>query len=537
MLVKNKTVIIGNKEQENTNVTPTKKWFINQCGYDIDKSKRATLTNSNRGDNFYLKKTSDNSTVFIGTIRNQIADFTEFNESGSYYLESNSVKSNSFKIEKDRLLTTSLPNALKFMEMARQDAFDVGGNTGYAWRDSHQFSFELNSLVMMYMSNPDYYESLPRDVYKVAECEYTELRTQSEPNIIWLMKFAVTRYYKWSTEKNIKLHAQIKGQLAYFLYLYPHISQYVSEDFYTTIRNFTISVWADSRCTKSWYEETPTHNLFETERVVGSDKGANPPGFSIVPNLMMYEVLKRDGLEEYQQYFDAAYNTCKWIIDSVDLDKPESTKGQRMNEYITATALTYFYEMYPESCPEGLLDKIKRLGDIIISRSNNLWDYRQYRTEGDLSGATSTEWVNDQSSGGMCNQPGNIAGLMGVCYSIARVITDETKIKRLKEIAVSSLDHCYGRNPHGRHFCYKATEEFDGATLGWTKRLSGGFGHLEYCIGALDGSPKKEAYPYKENADTGYTEAWVAFNTAWNTSLAYLSAECGAVGIGIFSKR
>ena len=38
--------------------------------------------------------------------------------------------------------------------------------------------------------------------------------------------------------------------------------------------------------------------------------------------------------EGYQQYFDAAYNTCKWIIDSVDLDKPESTKGQRMNEYI-----------------------------------------------------------------------------------------------------------------------------------------------------------------------------------------------------------
>lgn len=131
--------------------------------------------------------------------------------------------------------------------------------------------------------------------------------------------------------------------------------------------------------------------------------------------------------------------------------------------------------MYPDTCPDGLLDKIKRLGDVYINRSNNMWDYRVYRKDGDITGATTTTWTNDEDpAGGLNNQPGNIAGLMACCYSIARVITDEKKIKRLKEIAVSSIDHCYGRNPTGRHFCYKAKEEFDGATLDWSTRYEGG---------------------------------------------------------------
>ena len=537
MLITNKKIVIGYEEQKNNNITTNKKFFVNQCGYDIGKSKRATFANGERGSTFYLKQSSDDTVVFQGIIYNQVADFTNYDTEGEYYLECDGVTSQNFKIANNRILDVSLLNSLKFMEMARQDAFDIGGNTGYGWRDSHQFSFEINSLVMQYMSNPSYYESLPRNIYKVDKCEYTELRTQNEPNIIWLIKFGVTRYYKWATEKGVKLHAFIKGQLAYFLYLYPHITQYVTQEFYETIRDFTISVWNIDTCNKAWYEECTHHNLFITESVVGTVKGACPPGYSIVPNLLMYEVLKRDGLEGYQDYFNAAYNSCKWIVESVDLDDPASTKGQRMNEYITVTSLTYFQEMYPDTCPDGLLDKIKRLGDVYISRSNNMWDYRVYRKDGDITGATKTTWVNDYTgSGGLANQPGNIAGLMACCYSIARVIDNKNKIKRLKEIAVSSLDHCYGRNPCGRHFCYKAPEEFDGAIAGWIKRYQGGHGNLGYVIGVLDGSPKEASYPYNKDGNTGYTEGWVAFNTAWNMSLAYLCAENNETNkIGIFN--
>lgn len=538
MKVENKKIIVGYEERKNENQNDIKKWFINQCGYDVDKSKRATFTNGVRGLKFYIKRVSDDLVVYEGTIYNQIADFTRFNETGEYYLECLGVKSYSFKIENERLFNISIKPALKFMEMARQDAFDIGGNSGYAWRDSHQFSFELNSLVMLYLSNPIYFENLPRDIYKVNECEYPELRVQNEPNLIWLIKFGVLRYYKLATEQNVRLHAFIKGQLAYFLYLYPHISDYIEKEFYETIRDFTIQKWAESTCNKSWYEETTNHNLFATENKVGTVKGANPPGYSIVPNLMMYEVLKRDGIEGYQQYFDSAFNTCKWIVDSVDLDDPANTKGQRMNEYITSTSLTYFYEKYPNTCPIGLDKKIERLGDILISRSNNLWDYRQYRTKGDLSGATYTTWVNDYTgTGGLGNQPGNIAGMCGVLLSISRVITDVSKKERLKKLAISNLDHVYGRNPTGMHFCQTAVTEFDDANLGWGKRYQGGLGNLQYCVGVLDGSPKESSYPFDPSADLGYTEGWVSFNSAWNMSLAYLSGENKNInGLDIFLK-
>lgn len=538
MKIDNKKIIIGYEERTNDNQVADKKWYINQCGYDVDKSKRATFTNGVRGCTFYLKDSTTNKVVFTGIIYNQIADFTKFTTVGEYYLECRGVKSYSFKIAENRILDVSLSNALKFMEMSRQDAFDVGGNTGYGWRDSHQFSFELNSLVIMYMSNPSYYNNLPKNVYKVNECEYTELQNQNEPNIIWLIKFGVTRYYKWATEKNIQLHALIKGQLAYFLYIYPYITDYITREFYEQIRDFTISQWSINSCNKTWYDiGSNYHNLFSTQSLVGGIKGCLPPGYAIVPNLMMYEVLKRDGIDGYQNYLDSAINNLVWLL-SLDLTDSKYTKGQRMNEYIVIHNLTYAYEMYPSLCPSNTYQTILNIAKTFISRSNNIWDYRQYRTKNDLTNNTSSLWVNEETTGGLCNQPGNVAGFLGVCLMLARVINDNIISNKLKQIGIAHIDHVYGRNPLGRHFCYAATNEFDGAKLGWVKRYQGGFGNLGYCVGVLDGSPKETNYPYNPNGDTGYTEGWVAFNTPWNMSLAYLCAEDKNItdGIGIFTK-
>lgn len=540
MKIDNKTIIIGYEERTNDNQVADKKWYINQCGYDVDKSKRATFTNGVRGCTFYLKDSTTDEVVFTGIIYNQIADFTKFTTVGEYYLECIGIKSYSFKIAENRIFNVSITPALKFMAQSRGDSgIDTHNTTGIGWRDSHQFSFELNSLVMMYMANPTYFKHYPKGIYHVGDCEYKELQTQTEPDIIWLIKWGVTRYHDWAVNKGMIPHAQIKGQLAYFLYLYPYITDYVTKEFYTTIRDYTISVWATDTCNKSWYDETTHHNLFATESVIGTVKGANPAGFSIVPNLMMYEVLKRDELEGYQAYFDAAYNTCEWIINKVDLDNPSTTKGQRMSEYITVTSLCYFQEMYSDTCPPLLLSKLKRLADVFISRSDNLWDFRQYRTKGDLSGATSTRWTNDYTgTGGLANQPGNTAGFASECYALARILADKDKNKRLKQLAISHLDNVFGRNPTGRHMCYKATTDFEDAKLGWFTHLNG-IGNLGWCEGALDGSPKEASYPYNPSANAGYSESWVAFNTAWNMSLAYLCGENKNItdGIGIFSNK
>ena len=523
-------------ENQSTNVA----WYINQIGYDVEKSKRATLTNGVRDTEFTLRRFSDDSVVYSGIIKNQIADFTEFNNAGEYYLQCGDVKSYDFKISVNRLWNVCALPSLNFMEQSRSDAWCVGNN-GIGWRDSHQFSFELNTLVMLYMSNPTYYKSLPYNVYRVSECEYAELQMQNEPDIIWLMKFAVTRYYDWNTNDGVTLHALIKGQIAYFLYLYPHISEYIDSAWYETIRNWLIEQWSVETCNKSWFEVDGgiNHNLFATQEKIGTAKGMLPPGYAIVPNLMMYEVAKRDDLSNAQDYFDAAYNNMEWLVSDIDLRVPAYTKGQRMSEHITFHSLCYFYEMYPDDCPPRTYNTIENITKTLISRSNNLWDFRQYQTNGDLSGATSTKWTVDG------NEPGNVAGFTACAYALARVIDDIDVKKRLKEIAVSHIDNTFGRNPTGRCFTYNATNDFDGAKLGWFCKFGEelgesyiGPGVLGDVVGCLDGSPKEASYPYDPGAGAGYTEGWVAFNTAWNMSLAYLNGENSDItdGIGIFAK-
>jgi hypothetical protein len=194
--------------------------------------------------------------------------------------------------------------------------------------------------------------------------------------------------------------------------------------------------------------------------------------------------------------------------------------------------------MYPSHCPTNTYQKIADIADLLITRSDNLWDYTQYQTAGESNEITSTVWNNTESqTSGLANNPGYV-GMMGVYFSLARVITNTSKKARLKELAVSHMAHGFGRNPLGRCFDYKATEDFDGAKLGWVSRLTGGYGHLDNVTAVLDGSPKEGSYPYDPTASTGYTEGWVAFNSAWNMALAYLNGENESItdGIGIFAK-
>lgn len=514
----------------NNQDTKTKAIYINQTGYDIDKSKRATITNIIENTPFYVKD-SNNKTVFVGVLQNQIADFSKFKKEGTYHIECAGITSYDFKIAKDRLLSVGLKPALLFMEQSRQEKFCTGGDgkegTGYAWRDSHQFSFELNSLVMQYMSNPSYYNSLEKNVYKANECDFEELHTQTEPNLVWLIKYGALRYYDMATNQSIKLHALIKGQLAWFLYGYPYYSKYVSKDFYQKIRKLALECWDVSECNKTWYDtETNVnidHNMFSTQNQIGSTKGNCPPGYAVIPNLLMYKVALRDnlGTEIANKFKTAFLNNLNWLL-SLDLTDPQYLKGQRMSELQVVLALTQSYEFAKELCPESTLTKIEELADIFIKRSNNMWDYKVYQSKEENN---STDiWVNAETSGGLCNQPGNTYGLLAECFSIAKCLTDKDKIKKLKEIGISNYDHCFGRNPLGRCFSYTATTEIEDAKVNWVKRLSGGYGALDDVYGTIDGAPKNANYPYNPSGDTGYTEAWVVWNTCWNVSLAYL---CG----------
>ncbi len=538
---------------------------VNQIGYDADKSKRATVVNVADNTDFTIKDATTNATLFTGKVMGQVADFTGFVPENrvTCYLECEGVQSYRFMVGKYVMQQASVYNALAFMEQSRADTFEMGAK-GYAWRDSHQFSFEMSSLVQQYMANPSLYDQMDYDVYLAAECEYEELQVQDEPNIVWLMEFAALRYFDLAKTDGVKLHMLIKEQLAWFLYAYPFIEQYVPEEMYLKIRDLAIETWGETGCTLQYHQVDGTnywnvadaanskenHNLFALQNVVGGIKGQLPPGHAIAPNLMMYEVLTRDGIAGADAYLQAAIDNCEWVINEIDITDPAYAKGQRMSEHIVMENLAFFLEEYPDKAPAGLKQAITDWAEVMIARAENKWDMRMASSTGagdDFDAWTGAAYASKSGQYPNCtmNEPGNMAGLQAALEAAARVLDDEAIVARLKALGIAAIDDMFGRNPLDRSY-FNNTDymtEFAGADKGWFNKHGHGNGVLGEVPGRIDGAPKEDAYAGSSqcnvNAGAGYTEAWVAYNTAWNASLAYsaaadvdLSVEADTVKVG-----
>ena len=538
--------------------------IVNQLGYDIGRSKRATAANIAGGTPFQVINAETKEVAYTGTVEaayggegdsavtGGIIDFTDLepDETTSYYITCAGADSYVFEIGKNLMYQSTVQQALQFMEETRQD-YRVGASTGYGWRDSHQFSFELNSMVLQYMANPAAYDNLTGGISDADQCVYPELRTQGEdePDIVWLIKFGAMRYYDWGVNKNIQPHILIKEQLAYFLYVYPYISKWVDREFYEDVRDYTIAQWGVNSCNKQWYPVSNTnHDLYALQTAFGGLKGSQPPGHSIIPNLMMYEVALRDGLGEdvAQKFFDAAYINCEYLVsDDFDITDPYYNKGQRMSEHVTMEALAYFLELYPDQAPAGLLDTITQWAEANVARTDNLWDIRMAVAPSDLdkgytfhTGGNAGKPVDqiywtgaayaiaDGQNPAPKNEPGNQGGLQAIAYAASRVLEDETLKAELEIMGTAAIDDLFGRNPTGRAAFYDLTRDFAGGDLGWWTQPTGGYGDLHQCTAVIDVNAPESCYPYApENYNTGYTEGWVAYNTAWNESLAYSSAD------------
>jgi hypothetical protein len=189
---------------------------------------------------------------------------------------------------------------------------------------------------------------------------------------------------------------------------------------------------------------------------------------------------------------------------------PMTTKGQRMSEHITMRAFAYFHSQFPDRAPDGLKEKVIEWAKIAISRSDNFWDFRKYDEE---------EWTPPG-----WNETGNILGFPAAVFAAMNVMDDSGLKDRLEILAWSHFENAFGRNPTGRQFSYKGPEEVEGVDLGWYSRHMGGYGLLEELPFVFDGSPKSFHYPNNPEAgNLGWTEGWVQFNTAYNTSMAYMA--------------
>ena len=567
--------------------------FVNQIGYDNGTSMRATIPNVADGTEFKVVNKATSEAAYTGTVVGGIADFTGLTadtDTTFYITCADKQQSYDFEIGTNLIQRRSVKQALDFMVQTRSDT-GVPGDNSIAWRDSHQFSFELNGLVLQYMANPSVYDNMPKTIFaegtyvgknKLTGTEYEDLKTQTEPDIIWLIKFAARRYYDWGCTEGKKLHMLTKEQLAYYLYLAPELIArgWETQDFYQKVRDYTISVWGENACNVSWYAVSGTdHNLYNVQKVFGGLKGSQPMGHSIVPNLMMYEVAKRDGLgdETANKFLTAAVDNCAYTVsntDGNDICDPYFCKGQRMSEYVTIPALDYFVEMCPDDVDfsalnlDGLSDgmtnvsalkeavktKVAAWAKVNIARGDNLWDIRkavcaadvnkyQFHTNG--GSVTKEYWtgaayaIADNQNPAPKNEPGNQAGLQAVMYAAARVLKgDTTTTNRLHALGVAAIDDLFGRNPTGMAAFFDFKRDFIGGDAGWYTYYKGGAGFLNGCTAVIDANAPEACYEGEDHYDpsekaykSGYTEGWVAYNTAWNASLAYNQAETVALSV------
>ncbi|MDQ3814051.1 MAG: discoidin domain-containing protein [Armatimonadota bacterium] len=496
--------------------------YLNQSGFNLGKPKRFTAPTLADGTRFEVRPAQGGAALFSGTMAKNIGDFSAFNptDEQEYVVVAGDRSSVPFRIGHWWLERVSYQNAVNFMIDSRHYTGNVrvACPGSFGWRDDHHFGWELHTLVPQYLSNPSAYERMPHQVKYEAPANpqlWGKLQPPSDnaPDIVKLIH--------WGADVIVTqevTHEHLKAQLAYFLAAWPALQGYLPPQNYEAVRDFALAHWSDEKADRKYpYDESDNHDLLALKTKIGSTKGAYPPGFSIEPNLLMHEVARRDKRPDANKYLQAAVRQAAWMVQNLDWDDPQTTKGQRMSEFLTMTGLARLQREYPDRAPAGLAAKINDWAQVVIRRSHNLWDFRKLD-----DGA---RWTPMGEKPSMWNEVGNVVGLPAALLA-ARPLLDAATQQRFDELVVSHFDNCFGRNPTGRHFSYDAPREIEGVEFGWYSFFAGGIGRLADARFVLDGAPKDGHYPYHpEKGNYGWTEGWIQFNTPYNLSLAYLAME------------
>ncbi|NGN65941.1 hypothetical protein G5C51_18825 [Streptomyces sp. A7024] len=520
--------------------------LLNQSGFGLGEPKRFSAPRAEDGAVFTVSDAAG-KVRYRGKVTGGVGDFTAFDprDSGDFTVtvkgQAGEGASVPFGIGAYWIDRVSYRRAIEFMSGSRCYFGDftrkaegpglVSDEYGHrecmkavTWRDGAHYSKEIQTLVDLYLANPSAFEQIKVDgaVYKGLPVTLPE----DTPEIV--------RLIHWGVELLLEAEVndpQLKEQLAAFVYAYPQLDDYIPADVYERARDHLFATWGGpERDRYYWQAFTPhTGDLFQTYTEVGTGKGELAPGHSVWPNLMMYEVAKREGRADAPRYLRAAQDQAAWLIGNLDLDDPRTTKGQRMSEHVLITGLVQFAETYPDQAPEGIEGFVRDWARTMTQRSDNLWDFRRYSDD---------RWTIPAFTGGGADDPnetGNVAGFAAPALAAARLLGDDPLSGRLRELAAAHVDNIFGRNPTGRHASFdapSATAGFEGVERGWFSEYKGGAGLLEDLPGVLDGSPKNGHYPFNpDQGNIGHTEGWVAFNSAWNASLAWRAADQTRIGV------
>jgi hypothetical protein len=533
---------------------------LNQVGYETLAPKRFTAPLSPDGTAFEIRRADGGAPLFSGTVRGHVGDFSSFqpDDAKAEYRViltgggRQRAESDPFSVRRSLWQEQFWPAAVDFMIDCRSVlGTHPSAYGGTPWRDGTYYDFAVPSLVMMWLADRAFLESLPRQidwnadkagalapdfpfdannphsdgVMEAVRRYFNEIEppAANAPDIVKMMHWGLGYYLIKPVSRdpsNDPLPAQIHGQtvemFAYVLYAWPELKAWLPQSFYDRCRDFAFAHWRTSGLLEvsEWWDAStyiPVGEIKEENPTGGyllPYKGRHAIGHSVQPNLLMYEVAKREGRSDAADYLKAAQTQARWIVEQVDWNDPRTTKGHRMSEHKTIPGLVWFLQKFPQHAPAGLREKIAAWAQIAVSRSENMWDFRRF----DLQDHWTIPWLNE---------PGNLAAFTASAIAASWVIEDAALRDRLRVLAVAHMDNLFGRNPQLAAATTYSQQGFPLVERGWPVQFRHDVcARIELTRGAICASPGSEKYPFNPEGKFRHPEGWVNFNAAWNVALA-----------------
>jgi len=441
---------------------------------------------------------------------------------------------------------------------------------GCAFRDGTYYDSIVPSLVLFYLADPAFVDAMPRqidwaaDKERVTAPDFVYIRDGAGPGVM----DAVRNYYEleaphpnapdvvkllhWGAgyilmkpngrdpsasmdNDDSMVEPQTVEQIAYVLWAWPELKKWLPQSFYDQCLAFCLKFWKPAGGPRGGYTQGGTGNKrgssvldvspwWDPETYMTIEafdqnihnpghihpfKGRHAPGHSIVPNLLMHDVARREGLADAGIYLDAAVKQADWIIKNLDWNDPRTTKGHRLTEHRTIPSLVWLLQKYPEQAPDGLKEKITEWARVAVSRSHNLWDFRKFSRE---------MWTIP----GM-NEVGNSLSVPAICIAASWVVDDPVLKKDLERIAMGAIDHVFGRNPMLHAAPSHPKQGFPEIERGWPKLYKRDVcARLETVRGNIASLPGNSMYPFNPGVGFRHLEGWANYGASWCISLSYL---------------
>ena len=530
---------------------------LNQVGYLTSRPKRFTTPLSPDGSSFSIRQENEGKSLYTGLIRGGVGDFSDFcpADASRHYLIELTGGDLSPNTSEPFLIRQNLAQE-QYWQAATDFLIDVRSVTGThpsayggcAFRDGTYYDAIVPALAQFYVADPHFIDSMPRQIDWQADkkrvtaadfafdannpCSggvmdavrnYYQLDPPKEeaPDVVKLIHWGAGyilmkpngRDPSSSKNRTGAIQPQTVEQVAYVLWAWPALKKWLPQSFYDLCRDFCFKHWKGSLgISPFWNPKTYTVVDDWRGKQMHPFKGRHAPGHSIVPNLIMHEVAKREGRDDAAVYLQAAVKQADWIIKNLDWNDPRTTKGHRLSEHRTIPNLVWLLKEYPDQCPAGLKEKITQWARVAVGRSHNLWDFRTF---------SDTMWTIP----GM-NEVGNSLSLPAIALSASWVVDDPELKQELERLAIASVDHVFGRNPMLCAAASHPQQGFPEIERGWPKRYKKDVcARLETVRGNIASLPGSEMYPFAPGKHFRHLEGWSNYGASWCISLSYMQCD------------